>query len=230
MRISNDDLAAISASGIKVPCYDRKDIRAGIAHIGMGHFHRSHFLGYLDELLDRGLYDKGVFEVDIIPSDKAFIDGLRAQDYMYSVLTLSPEGQETLRIIGAIAGYANYSEEPEKDSESVSEKVKVSKEDSVSVPEEQSAQGTFPNRMRRSYKQLLLWIAEAPSGRAWDEIVRYCAENQDMDERRISFFVANYRSVRYGLLKTSNGTVSITPRGMMYLRREGLLKDDEMNA
>ena len=75
MRISNDDLAAISASGIKVPCYDRKDIRAGIAHIGMGHFHRSHFLGYLDELLDRGLYDKGVFEVDIIPSDKAFIDG-----------------------------------------------------------------------------------------------------------------------------------------------------------
>ena len=122
------------------------------------------------------------------------------------------------------------SEEPEKDSESVSEKVKVSKEDSVSVPEEQSAQGTFPNRMRRSYKQLLLWIAEAPSGRAWDEIVRYCAENHDMDERRISFFVANYRSVRYGLLKTSNGTVSITPRGMMYLRREGLLKDDEMNA
>ena len=114
MRISNDNLAAISASGIKVPCYDRKDIRAGIAHIGMGHFHRSHFLGYLDELLDRGLYDKGVFEVDIIPSDKAFIDGLRAQDYMYSVLTLSPEGQETLRIIGAIAGYANYSEEPEK--------------------------------------------------------------------------------------------------------------------
>lgn len=103
-------------------------------------------------------------------------------------------------------------------------------EDSGSELEKESVQGIFPNRMKENYKQLLLWLAEAPGGRNWDEIVRYCAENQNMDERKISFFVANYRSARYGLLKTSNGVVSITSRGLTYLRREGLLKDEEGNT
>lgn len=87
-------------------------------------------------------------------------------------------------------------------------------------------QGVFPTRMRENYKQFLLWIAEAPDGRTREEIAHYCSESKTLDERKASFFVANYRSVRYGLLETNNGIVSITRRGMMYLRREGLLKDE----
>ena len=104
----------IEANGVKVPSYAREGLKPSIVHIGLGHFHRSHFLTYMDELLGKGAWKSGVFEVDIIPSDESFISSLREQDYMYSVLSLAPDGTKELRINGPITGYANLSSEPEK--------------------------------------------------------------------------------------------------------------------
>ena len=112
MKISNDNLAYIGKMGIKVPDYDREGLRTSIAHIGLGHFHRSHFLTYMDELLCQGLYDGGVFEIDVVPSDRTFIENLKAQDWMYSVLSLDSDGSRDLRINGPITGYANQTENP----------------------------------------------------------------------------------------------------------------------
>ena len=67
----------IEANGVKVPSYAREGLKPSIVHIGLGHFHRSHFLTYMDELLDKGAWKSGVFEVDIIPSDGSFISSLR---------------------------------------------------------------------------------------------------------------------------------------------------------
>ena len=114
MRICNKNLRMIEANGVKVPSYAREGLKPSIVHIGLGHFHRSHFLTYMDELLDKGAWKSGVFEVDIIPSDESFISSLREQDYMYSVLSLAPDGTKELRINGPITGYANLSSEPEK--------------------------------------------------------------------------------------------------------------------
>ena len=113
MNISNETLQSLKDKGIKIPEYDRKSLKPSIVHIGLGHFHRSHFLTYMDELLRNGDYDGGVFEVDVIPSRKEFIDSLRKQDYLYSVLSIAPDGKEELRINGPIVGYANHAEDPE---------------------------------------------------------------------------------------------------------------------
>ena len=114
MRICNRNLRMLEEKGVKVPSYGREGLRPSIVHIGLGHFHRSHFLTYMDELLCKGAWDSGVFEVDIIPSDASFISSLREQDYMYSVLSLAPDGSEELRINGPVTGYANLSSEPEE--------------------------------------------------------------------------------------------------------------------
>ncbi len=113
MKISDESLYMFKKMGIKIPEYNRKSLKSSIVHIGLGHFHRSHFLTYMDELLKNGFYDGGVFEIDIIPSRTEFINALRKQDYMYSVLSIAPDGTEELRINGPIVGYANYAEEPE---------------------------------------------------------------------------------------------------------------------
>ena len=113
MKISNENLSALKAKGIKVPEYNRKELSASIVHIGLGHFHRSHFLTYMDEMLGKGCWHGGVFEVDIIPSNPDFISALASQDYMYSVLSLAPDGTRKLRINGPVVGYANACSDPD---------------------------------------------------------------------------------------------------------------------
>lgn len=114
MRICNKTLQELREKGLRVPGYDRNGLRTRIAHIGLGHFHRAHFLSYLERLLNSNLTDSGVFEINIVPADPSFIENLRKQDYMYSLLTLAPDGTEELSVNGGITGYANEKNEPEK--------------------------------------------------------------------------------------------------------------------
>ena len=41
------------AGSLSVPSYDRTQVRAGIVHLGVGAFHRSHQAMYVDRLLER---------------------------------------------------------------------------------------------------------------------------------------------------------------------------------
>lgn len=114
MKLCNDNLSLIDGKRIIKPSYDREALKTSVVHIGLGHFHRAHFLTYLDVLLNENLADTGVFEVDIIPSDAAFISALKDQDYLYTLRTFSSDGDEEVRINGPIKGYANLSENPEE--------------------------------------------------------------------------------------------------------------------
>ena len=49
----------LSALNIPVPAYDRSQIGVGIAHFGVGGFHRAHQAMYLDRLLGDGLPGTG---------------------------------------------------------------------------------------------------------------------------------------------------------------------------
>ncbi|MDX9984952.1 mannitol dehydrogenase family protein [Sphaerochaeta sp.] len=113
MKIANRTLELLKSKGIAVPTYDRLSLRPSYVHIGLGHFHRSHFLTYMDKLLNDGFEKNGVFEVDIIPSNPTIVEGLKQQDYLYSVLSLDNDGSKMLRINGPIVGYANQTENPE---------------------------------------------------------------------------------------------------------------------
>lgn len=105
-------LTAFQAGGngqVSVPSYDRKRLTGGIAHIGVGNFHRVHQGLYLDDLLHlrNDHYNWGIVGVGLrnLPGsvDKARVYG--EQDNLYTVTTFSPEGARTSRIIGSMIEY-----------------------------------------------------------------------------------------------------------------------------
>ncbi|WP_320128523.1 mannitol dehydrogenase family protein [uncultured Sphaerochaeta sp.] len=112
VRLRNATLHSLD-SRIKIPSYDRNALSPKLAHIGLGHFHRAHYLSYLEQLLDQGLYDGGVYEIDIIPSDEKFIKDLQSQDYLYSLQTISTDKKQEIEIRGGILNYANASKDPQ---------------------------------------------------------------------------------------------------------------------
>ena len=52
-RLCNAVLDNLPA-GCRRPAYDRGALKAGIVHLGVGAFHRSHFATYVDELCSTG--------------------------------------------------------------------------------------------------------------------------------------------------------------------------------
>jgi mannitol-1-phosphate/altronate dehydrogenase len=96
---------------ISVPGYGRDGLKTSLAHIGFGAFHRAHFLTYLEALLRKHETDTAIFEIDLLPRGAGFTEAFAAQDRYYSLLTQSPEGEETVSVHGSILGYANASED-----------------------------------------------------------------------------------------------------------------------
>jgi mannitol 2-dehydrogenase len=77
--------------------------RPGIAHIGVGAFHRSHQAWYVQDLLDRGLAaDWGIVGIGVMPQDSAVIEALRSQDFRYTVLVKRPDGMREARVIRSL--------------------------------------------------------------------------------------------------------------------------------
>jgi mannitol-1-phosphate/altronate dehydrogenase len=109
LKLSNDKLAEIEAKSIKVPHYNREGLKPSLAHIGLGAFHRAHFLSYVEELMEEGIYTEGVYEIDIIPTKPGFTEALKEQDFLYTILTKDPFGKEELEVRGGIANYTNAS-------------------------------------------------------------------------------------------------------------------------
>ena len=107
MTLNQKNLAAISAV---IPAYNRNALKSAIVHIGLGHFHRAHQAFFLDMLLEKGVTNTGIFEINLVPDTVPIGDILKAQDYLYTLLTKSSSGKEAVRIIGAITGYANASD------------------------------------------------------------------------------------------------------------------------
>lgn len=112
LTLSNDNLAKIEATSIQVPHYNRKNLKPALAHIGLGAFHRAHYLSYIEELMERGIYKDGVYEIDLIEAKEEFYTTLKKQDYLYTVLEKDPFGGEKLSVRGGIANYANLTIDP----------------------------------------------------------------------------------------------------------------------
>jgi fructuronate reductase len=88
---------------VRVPG-DRPE-RSGILHIGAGAFHRAHQAVYTDDT------DWGITVA--APNSRDVIDALAAQDGLYSVATLGPEGA-SMRVIGAIVDTLHIATERER--------------------------------------------------------------------------------------------------------------------
>jgi fructuronate reductase len=97
-RLSSATLADAKAA-VRRPRYDRTRLAIGMAHIGVGAFHRCHQAEYTDDALEAEFGPWGVVGINIRPPRLA--DALGAQDGLYT-RTLRQGNEADLRVIGCI--------------------------------------------------------------------------------------------------------------------------------
>lgn len=113
VKLNRSALDALSSS-VLVPSYDPSALQSGIVHFGVGGFHRSHEAMYLDRLLNAGGYDEwAICGVGVLPHDARMQAVFAAQDNLYTLITVSPDGQSEARIIGAIHRFLFAPDDPE---------------------------------------------------------------------------------------------------------------------
>ncbi|HZA12168.1 mannitol dehydrogenase family protein [Mycobacterium sp.] len=99
---------------IDAPSYDRDNIKAGIAHFGVGGFHRAHQAMYLDRLMNDGVADEwGICGIGVLPADKRMKEALSGQNGLYTLILAHPDGSREPRVIGSIVDYRYAPDDPE---------------------------------------------------------------------------------------------------------------------
>jgi fructuronate reductase len=109
-RLSNVTLHSLPAS-VARPAYDRRQVRAGVVHLGLGAFHRAHQAFVFDRVLGAGHLGWGVVGVGI--HSGAVRDQLAPQDGLYGLLEREGEARN-LRVCGAITEVLVAAETPDR--------------------------------------------------------------------------------------------------------------------
>lgn len=95
------------------PSYDRSKIRAGIVHVGVGGFHRSHQAYYTDALMNASDASSwGICGVGLRDADRTIARILEAQDYLYTLIVKHPRGQIETRVIGSLIDFILGRDDP----------------------------------------------------------------------------------------------------------------------
>ncbi|MCB1841742.1 MAG: mannitol dehydrogenase family protein [Halioglobus sp.] len=97
-RLHPDTLATLSPE-VQTPAYDRRALRPGILHLGIGAFHRAHQAVYTDDALAASGGHWGIVGVSLRSATVA--QQLNPQSGLYSVLAEDADQRE-LRVVGAI--------------------------------------------------------------------------------------------------------------------------------
>jgi len=93
-------------AGIHRHSYDRTKVKAGIVHFGVGAFHRSHQAVYLDRVLHNTKSTEwGICGVGLLPFDLPMKDAMSAQDCLYTVNEMSPDGSCNSSLVQAMVEY-----------------------------------------------------------------------------------------------------------------------------
>lgn len=102
MKLNEQNLLRLPTA-IARPAYALEEVRAGIAHIGVGGFHRAHQAAYTDALMNLGEgMDWGICGIGTRAEEKTMRDALAAQDYLYSLVELDDRPDTQVRAIGSI--------------------------------------------------------------------------------------------------------------------------------
>ena len=96
-RLNDDSLTDLPA-GVQRPAYDRRAVKTGIVHLGVGAFHRAHQAVYTDDVLSRDP-SWGIVAASLRSPDT--YDALEPQNGLYTVSVRSQDGEQ-LRVVGAI--------------------------------------------------------------------------------------------------------------------------------
>src|SRR6478609_6988471 len=109
MRRLNDASLPLLPSGIAVPSYDRKAVKSGIVHLGIGAFHRAHQAVYTDDVLALDP-SWGIVAASLRSPDTQ--DALEPQQDLYTVSVRSAAGEQ-LRVVGSISRVILAPQEPD---------------------------------------------------------------------------------------------------------------------
>ncbi|MFJ2284780.1 mannitol dehydrogenase family protein [Pseudomonas iridis] len=102
MKLNKQNLNHLAAE-VQLPAYSLSDTRQGIAHIGVGGFHRAHQAYYTDALMNTGeALDWAICGVGLRAEDRRARDDLKEQDYLFTLFELGDSDDTEVRVIGAI--------------------------------------------------------------------------------------------------------------------------------
>src|SRR3982074_950691 len=100
---------------VAAPPYDRSRLKPGIAHFGVGNFHRAHQAFYIDRCLALpGQNDWGIVGIGLSTGERSRkkADQFRSQDCLYSLTVAPAKGETSVRVIGAQLDYLLAPEQP----------------------------------------------------------------------------------------------------------------------
>ncbi|WP_449255717.1 mannitol dehydrogenase family protein, partial [Bosea sp. (in: a-proteobacteria)] len=113
IALNRRNLAVLPPS-VERPRFDPAQVNAGIAHIGLGGFHRAHMARYTQELMEQEprALDWGILGCLLMPNDRRMKDCLAPQDGLYTLV--EREGaQERVRVIASLAGLVDATQSSE---------------------------------------------------------------------------------------------------------------------
>ncbi len=113
--IDPSTLPSLPAS-VQRPAYDRSRVKAGIAHLSVGNFHRAHQAVYIDKVLALpGQEGWGILGIGLMDTEgeRAKAAALEGQKGLYSLVAYPPEGTPEVSVIGAIVDYIHAPADPE---------------------------------------------------------------------------------------------------------------------
>ncbi|MCV4340980.1 mannitol dehydrogenase family protein [Pseudomonas capsici] len=112
MKLNKQNLSQLGTD-IARPAYSASETRQGIAHIGVGGFHRAHQAFYTDALMNSGEgLDWSICGVGLRPEDRSVRDALAGQDYLYTLFELGDTPDTETRVIASISGMLLAEEDP----------------------------------------------------------------------------------------------------------------------
>lgn len=100
---------------LKKPDYRRSALGIGIAHLGVGNFHRAHQAFYTHKCLSLEEHQNwGICGIGILPKDRDFAEAFREQQQLYTLTECAPDGYKSTAVIGSILEYFFMPDNPEK--------------------------------------------------------------------------------------------------------------------
>lgn len=104
-RLSAATVPLLPADVLRPPYRDRAP-QQGIAHIGVGNFHRSHQAMYLDRVLTADPAAAwSICGIGVRPEDRDLLSALQEQDGLYSLSLFHPGGHIETRVLGAMSEF-----------------------------------------------------------------------------------------------------------------------------
>src|SRR5258707_5807236 len=97
---------------VRQPRYDRESLKIGMAHIGVGAFHRCHQVEFIEDMLEVRFGPWGVMGINLTAPSLAEL--LAPQDCLYS-RTLRQDTRAETRIIGALRDVIDVADKPSAD-------------------------------------------------------------------------------------------------------------------